>query len=134
MKLDAMQRTCQQQRQNLLIAQDFLQPTHACRLHKAIGTASRKRLSPSTLCKAALEFDTKVFQKEKIAFAGIDEFIYRGGRDKFQLLSRAWEDIKSITVVGWGSQVNIAVACTCSSFLIVMQSILTTDWPLQLGG
>jgi ketol-acid reductoisomerase len=59
----------------------------------------------STRAAAALEFDTKVFPKEKISFVdGLDEFIYRGGRDKFQLLPEAFKGIKQIGVIGWGSQ------------------------------
>ena len=33
-----------------------------------------------------MQFDTKVFQAEKVDFAGHEEYIYRGGRDKFKLL------------------------------------------------
>ena len=109
MRVDAMKKLCQQQRQDLLLARNFLQPTQPYHLHKPLGKAVRRRPSPSAICKAALQFDTKVFEKEKVAFAGIDEYIYRGGRDKFKLLSRAWEDIKGITVVGWGSQVKLAI-------------------------
>lgn len=68
--------------------------------------AGRIRFCSNLQCKAVLQFETKVFEKEKVAFAGNDEFIYRGGRDKFQLLPKAWDDIKRITVVGWGSQVD----------------------------
>lgn len=68
------------------------------------GTRKQARLQYA--CTAVLEFDTKVFEREKVSFAGIDEYIYRGGRDKFALLSKAWDDIKNITVVGWGSQVK----------------------------
>ncbi|KAK9826369.1 hypothetical protein WJX81_003435 [Elliptochloris bilobata] len=53
---------------------------------------------------AVLEFDTKVFKKERVDFAGKPEFIYRGGRDKYNLLPEAFEGIKKIGVVGWGSQ------------------------------
>ena len=106
MKLDAMKRLCQQQRQQALIAQTFFEPTKQCRTRKPQGKASRRQLSSRTQCRAALEFDTKVFEKEKVSFAGVDEYIYRGGRDKFKLLSQAWDGIESITVVGWGSQVN----------------------------
>ncbi|KAL3160439.1 hypothetical protein ABBQ32_010759 [Trebouxia sp. C0010 RCD-2024] len=51
-----------------------------------------------------LEFDTKVFEKEKVDFAGVEEFIYRGGRDKYKLLPQAFKDIKKVGVIGWGSQ------------------------------
>lgn len=51
-----------------------------------------------------LDFDTKVWQKEKVSFAGVDEFIYRGGRDKLASLPAAWAGIKNVGVIGWGSQ------------------------------
>ena len=53
---------------------------------------------------AVLEFDTKVFKKERVDFAGKQEFIYRGGRDKYKLLPEAFKGIKKVGVVGWGSQ------------------------------
>jgi hypothetical protein len=31
-------------------------------------------------------------------------YIVRGGRDKFSLLPKAWSNIKSVGVIGWGSQ------------------------------
>jgi hypothetical protein len=31
-------------------------------------------------------------------------FIVRGGRDKFNKLPEAWANIKSVGVIGWGSQ------------------------------
>lgn len=67
--------------------------------------AVRGQLGGRLNCKAVLEYDTKIFQKEKVSFAGSDEFIYRGGRDKFALLPEAWKGIKKIGVIGWGSQV-----------------------------
>jgi ketol-acid reductoisomerase len=54
---------------------------------------------------AALKFDTKVFTPEKVDFAGTEEYIYRGGRDKFSLLPDAFKGIKKIAFIGWGSQV-----------------------------
>ena len=45
-----------------------------------------------------------MFTKERVDFAGKQEFIYRGGRDKYKLLPEAFKDIKKIGVVGWGSQ------------------------------
>ena len=58
----------------------------------------------SNASPAVLEFDTKVFQKEKVQFADHTEFIYRGGRDKYKLLPEAFKGIKKIGVIGWGSQ------------------------------
>ncbi|KAL9678358.1 hypothetical protein QQ045_016202 [Rhodiola kirilowii] len=52
----------------------------------------------------ALDFDTKVFNKEKISLAGHDEFIVRGGRNLFPSLPEAFKGVKQIGVIGWGSQ------------------------------
>lgn len=53
-------------------------------------------------------FETSVFKKETIAFSvapdPTSEDILRGGRDKFPLVKEALKDIKSIGVIGWGSQ------------------------------
>lgn len=51
-----------------------------------------------------VQFDTKVFKKEKITLSGRDEYIVRGGRDLFPLLPEAFKGIKQIGVIGWGSQ------------------------------
>ena len=61
-------------------------------------------VAPLAAVAPKLEFDTKVFQKEKVEFAGFEEFIYRGGRDKLSKLPEAWKGIKSVGVIGWGSQ------------------------------
>ena len=49
-------------------------------------------------------FTSKVFATEIITLADTTETIVRGGRDKFPLLARAFEGIKQIGVIGWGSQ------------------------------
>ncbi|KAJ1495005.1 6-phosphogluconate dehydrogenase [Baffinella frigidus] len=53
-------------------------------------------------------FETKVFKKETIEFSVAPdpskEDILRGGRDKFPLVSKAFEGIKKVGVIGWGSQ------------------------------
>jgi len=51
-----------------------------------------------------LDFDTKVFEKEKIRIGDMDEYVVRGGRHLFPLLPRAFEGIKQIGVLGWSSQ------------------------------
>ncbi|MCO5582961.1 hypothetical protein L7F22_036864 [Adiantum nelumboides] len=51
-----------------------------------------------------VQFDTKVFKKEKVTLSGRDEYIVRGGRDLFPLLPEAFKGIKQIGVIGWGSQ------------------------------
>ena len=52
----------------------------------------------------ALDFDTKVWAKEEKSFAGNQEFIWQGGRDKLDKLPQAFAGIKQIGVIGWGSQ------------------------------
>ncbi|ETW99418.1 MAG: ketol-acid reductoisomerase [Candidatus Entotheonella factor] len=50
------------------------------------------------------DFTSKVFETEVINLAGTQERILRGGRDRFNLLSQAFEGVKQIGVIGWGSQ------------------------------
>ncbi len=49
-------------------------------------------------------FTSNVFETEVITLADTQETIVRGGRDKFSLLPKAFEGIKQIGVIGWGSQ------------------------------
>ena len=59
---------------------------------RSLKTSARKQsLQIRNAVKELLEFDTKVFQKEKVDFAGAEEFIYRGGRDKYKLLPQAFK-------------------------------------------
>ena len=51
-----------------------------------------------------LTFTSKVFETETIQLADTQEMIVRGGRDKFHLLPKAFDGIKQIGVIGWGSQ------------------------------
>lgn len=50
------------------------------------------------------DFTSKVFPTEVIRLADTEERIVRGGRDKFSLLPQAFEGIRQIGVIGWGSQ------------------------------
>ncbi|KAE8807554.1 ketol-acid reductoisomerase, chloroplastic [Hordeum vulgare] len=52
----------------------------------------------------SLDFDTAVFNKEKVSLAGHEEYIVRGGRNLFPLLPEAFKGVKQIGVIGWGSQ------------------------------
>ncbi|KQK04757.1 ketol-acid reductoisomerase, chloroplastic [Brachypodium distachyon] len=52
----------------------------------------------------SLDFDTSVFNKEKVSLAGHEEYIVRGGRNLFPLLHEAFKGVKQIGVIGWGSQ------------------------------
>lgn len=51
-----------------------------------------------------LDFQSKVFQKEKIQVGDTTEYVVRGGRHLFPLLPKAFEGIKQIGVLGWSSQ------------------------------
>ena len=51
-----------------------------------------------------LNFETKVFNKEKIQMGPACEYIVKGGRDKFDRLKTAFSGINQIGVIGWGSQ------------------------------
>jgi len=52
----------------------------------------------------SLGFASKVFQVDTIDLQGSKEQIVRGGRHLFPLLPKAFQGIKQIGVVGWGSQ------------------------------
>lgn len=51
-----------------------------------------------------LTFESKVFKKEALQVPGGQEGVVRGGRDLLPLLPKAFEGIKQIGVIGWGSQ------------------------------
>src|SRR5437764_3235034 len=52
----------------------------------------------------SLSFKSNVFEVETLDLEGHTEQIVRGGRHLFPLLPRAFEGIKQIGVIGWGSQ------------------------------
>ena len=61
--------------------------------------------SSSQKCSAVhLDFNTKTFTKDLVKFASSEEYIVRGGRDKFPLLKNAFAGFNQIGVIGWGSQ------------------------------
>ncbi|KFM23718.1 Ketol-acid reductoisomerase, chloroplastic [Auxenochlorella protothecoides] len=66
------------------------------------STRGRRSLTVQNAVK--YDYNTKVFEKELLTFAGSEEYIYRGGRDKFSKLPEAFAGIKQIGVIGWGSQ------------------------------
>ena len=68
----------------------------------AAGRAGRRALTISSALH--MDFDTKAFSKELAKFASTEEYIVRGGRDKFNKLPQAFAGIKKIGVIGWGSQ------------------------------
>lgn len=52
----------------------------------------------------ASNFDTNSFIKEAVHLSGTTEYIVRGGRDVFSSLPSAFSHIKTVGVLGWGSQ------------------------------
>ena len=52
----------------------------------------------------SLSFTSKVFDVDTIELEGVTEQIVKGGRHLFPLLPKAFEGIKQIGVIGWGSQ------------------------------
>lgn len=74
-------------------------------LRAAAPRASRTgRRSVNVQSAVELDYDVKVFDKELVSFAEKEEYIIRGGRDKFSKLPAAFAGIKSVGVIGWGSQ------------------------------
>lgn len=51
-----------------------------------------------------MAFKSNVFSPEEVTFADTTETIVRGGRDLFPLLPKAFEGVKNVGVIGWGSQ------------------------------
>ncbi|KAG0608193.1 hypothetical protein M758_8G086300 [Ceratodon purpureus] len=68
------------------------------------GALAASMVAAPAVRGADVEFQTEIFKKEKITPAGRDEYIVRGGRDLFHLLPKAFQGIKKIGVIGWGSQ------------------------------
>lgn len=51
------------------------------------------------------DFQSKIFKKEQLSLPnGNTEYVVRGGRDLLPLLPKAFEGVKQIGVIGWGSQ------------------------------
>ncbi|PNH08939.1 Ketol-acid reductoisomerase, chloroplastic, partial [Tetrabaena socialis] len=71
---------------------------------QAVRPATGRRSSVRVRAAVHLDFNTKVFNKELAVFAESEEYIVRGGRDKYPLLKDAFKGIKKIGVIGWGSQ------------------------------
>ena len=49
-------------------------------------------------------FSSAVFPVETIKIAGREERVVKGGRHLFPLLPKAFQGVKQIGVIGWGSQ------------------------------
>ena len=49
-------------------------------------------------------FTSKIFKTQEVQLGETKEIIVKGGRDLFPLLPTAFEGIKQVGVIGWGSQ------------------------------
>lgn len=49
-------------------------------------------------------FESKIFKTQEVQLGETKETIVKGGRDLFPLLPKAFEGIKQVGVIGWGSQ------------------------------
>jgi ketol-acid reductoisomerase len=81
-----------------------------------------------------LDFDTKVFEKTLVNFAGREEYIIQGGRDKFDKLGSAFSGVKKIGIIGWGSQApaqaqNLKESITAAGLDITVAIGLRADSP-----
>ncbi len=65
------------------------------------ATAFAPRTARATSLSA---FTSNIFKTEDVKLAETTETIVRGGRDLFPLLPKAFEGIKNVGVIGWGSQ------------------------------
>ena len=98
------------------VAKTALQPPQLLGLKLQTPVAARRpscisRSRLLVLSAAALDFDTKVWEKKQTEFAGNAEVIWQGGRDKLEKLPQAFAGIKQIGVIGWGSQAPAQVTC-----------------------
>jgi len=75
--------------------------------------AARRTVRVAAAAAAAMQavpaertFESRVFERELVQFAGpgTEEYVVKGGRDRFKLLPKAFAGIKKIGVIGWGSQ------------------------------
>jgi len=54
--------------------------------------------------RRSFQIGWQVWEKELTTFADTEEYIVRGGRDKYAKLPQAFSGIKKVGVIGWGSQ------------------------------
>jgi len=64
----------------------------------------KNNIALSTTTTLQMGFESKIFETTDVDFADTTERIVKGGRDLFPLLPKAFEGIKQIGVIGWGSQ------------------------------
>eukprot|EP00171_Calliarthron_tuberculosum_P006831 IDg6831t1 len=74
--------------------------------HARPARAATRMAAPSVLeeRKKAADFQTKIFKKEPLKLIDTTEYIVRGGRDVFEKLPAAFNGVKEVAVIGWGSQ------------------------------
>jgi len=71
-------------------------------LASSVAAFAPNAIAPKTSALAG--FSSKVFEPVEVTLADTTETIVKGGRDLFPLLPKAFEGIKNIGVIGWGSQ------------------------------
>lgn len=76
----------------------------AARRQACASRCAAAAAAPAAPASRAPDFHTTLFDKEAVTIAGEVEYIVRGGRDKFSKLPAAWAGIKTVGVIGWGSQ------------------------------
>lgn len=70
---------------------------------RIVGRGSRVAAALSS-AEPFINFQSKVFDVEELDVGTEKELVVRGGRDKFHLLPKALEGVKTVSVIGWGSQ------------------------------
>ena len=83
------------------VGANFPSSGHRTRAERSMTTGT---VATMAVAEGAGTFTSEVFDVENVSLAGCEESILRGGRDKFGLLKDAFEGVKTIGVVGWGSQ------------------------------
>jgi ketol-acid reductoisomerase len=68
--------------------------------------ASLNKNVASSMSSSSMQmaFKSNIFETTEVNFADTTETIVKGGRDLFPLLPKAFEGIKQVGVIGWGSQ------------------------------
>jgi len=80
----------------------FLASASAFSPHNAF--VNKNMVSTPSSSAMQMAFDSKIFETTEVNFADTTETIVKGGRDLFPLLPKAFEGIKQVGVIGWGSQ------------------------------
>jgi len=80
----------------------FLASASAFSPHNAF--VNKNMVSTPSSSAMQMAFESKIFETTEVNFADTTETIVKGGRDLFPLLPKAFEGIKQVGVIGWGSQ------------------------------